>query len=103
VKFIGGRAFELGHEVEVEIPGLGRLGMNQQTPASDLGTELRGPTDGIGQETGAEPLTLTSIVQTQTRPPEGDRPTNEFPCFAGHVPWVVSPQRDKSRTNDGHL
>jgi hypothetical protein len=38
--------------------------VNQHTPASDLGSQLRGATDGVGDEAGSKPAPL--VVERHT-------------------------------------
>ena len=46
---IGGGWFEGGDEMEVEVPGLGGLGVYEQTSAPDLGSELSSSAEHILQ------------------------------------------------------
>ncbi len=46
---IGGRWLEGWDEMEVEVPGLGGLGMHEESSAPDLGSELSSTADHILQ------------------------------------------------------
>lgn len=52
--------------MKVKVPGLRRLDVDQQPPASDLGSELRGATNGVGEKAGSEssPLMVEGHAKT---------------------------------------
>jgi hypothetical protein len=60
MQLIGGARFELGNEVKIEVTRFWRLGVNQQTPATDVIADAQQPGDRICQKAGtkASPLVL---------------------------------------------
>ena len=71
MEIVSRRRFELGNEVEVEVPRYGGLGVDEQTPAPDLGAEPGRSTDYILQETGSESPALVPNGDTEPREQSG--------------------------------
>jgi hypothetical protein len=67
VQRVGGRWLEAGNEMEIEIPGMLALGVDEKTSTTDRGSEFGHPADDVLEQPYAQTVALVTDIDTEAR------------------------------------
>ena len=66
VQRVGGRWLEAGNEMEIEIPGMVALGVDEKASTPDCGSEFGHPADDVLEQPYAQTMALVTDIDTET-------------------------------------